>query len=159
MPPPTNRDLFIVLVDLKTTSRLELLDTLHTIKLYEILSSSKSLCNKIYLVNSTHTSNSHDYKGIQIFDVGQDGSPTIPELPTETGESDFVEAIRVAATDLESDATSSNSSKMYFYAKLTANIANNHCLCFCIIINQSVNVMKVIQYLAKIYALVCNKLS
>lgn len=113
MPPPTNRDLFIVLVDLKTSSRFEQLDTLHTIKLYELLSSSKNLCSKIYLVNSTHTSNSHNYKGIQIFDVGQDGSPTIPELPTETGESDFVEAIQVAVTDLESDAGTTNSSKFF----------------------------------------------
>lgn len=114
MPPPTNRDLFIVLIDLKTSSRLELLDTLLTIKLYEILSSSKSHFSRIYLVNSTHTSNSYDYKGIQIFDVGQDGSVKIPELPTETGESDFVEALRVAVTDLESDATLTNSSKIIF---------------------------------------------
>ncbi|KAL1512543.1 hypothetical protein ABEB36_002125 [Hypothenemus hampei] len=101
MPPAANRDVFVILYDLKVKNRSSALHTLSQIILYEELSQSKNQY-KLYLVNAAETDNNLKHKGILKKDALIDAGSLIENiLNVQQGKSDFLEALEVAVDELK----------------------------------------------------------
>ncbi|KAH1015402.1 uncharacterized protein LOC109545143 [Dendroctonus ponderosae] len=100
MPPAAARDIFIILVDLKSSPRDDVLHTLSTVILYKQLSASKSEYN-LYLVNAADSSNKLKYTGIYKWEIPDAIEDLCQEISSiETGQSDWLEALALAVDDL-----------------------------------------------------------